>query len=71
MAIALPFILQLLGLAPTLVGAYQTLHSIATSPNVTITDSAGAPLPAQILADLKASVLAATASAVTGVQAAG
>jgi hypothetical protein len=71
MNVALPFVLQLLQLAPTLAGAAQTVHAIFTQPGVTVTDSSGAALSAAALADLKAAAARAMASAVTGVQAAG
>ncbi len=39
MAVALPFILQLFSMAPQLAGAAQTLHSIFSTPGVSVVDS--------------------------------
>jgi len=68
MTIALPFVLQILQGAPALIAA---LTPFLSHPNVTVVDSSGAVLSAAAIADLKSAAAAATASAVTGVQAAG
>lgn len=71
MSVALPFILELLKLAPTVASAAQTVHDIVSHPAVTVVDSSGQALSAAAIADLQAAAKAATGNAVTGVQAAG
>jgi hypothetical protein len=68
MSIALPFLLSLLQEAPAVITAMQGLF---TRSGVTVVDSSGAAVAASVLKDLQTAAIAATASAVTGVQAAG
>jgi hypothetical protein len=68
MAIALPFILQLLQSAPSVITA---LMPLIHRGGATVVDSSGAAVSASVLKDLQDAAAAATASAVTGVQAAG
>jgi hypothetical protein len=68
MTIALPFILQMLQAAPAVITAMIPLFHRS---GVTVVDSSGAPVSASVLKDLQDAAAAATASAVTGVQAAG
>lgn len=68
MKLDLKTLMQILQMAPQVVGLSESIVALVHAPHVTVLDSAGQPVSPTVIADL---VSVATASAVAGVQSAG